>query len=858
MSVAANAAEPAANVASADRNSNNDNSSNTLTVLVATDNHLGFMERDPVRSEDSFHAFDEILQLAKAHRADMVLLGGDLFHENKPSRRTMHRAMALLRKHCMGDAPVAVEYLSDPQVDFPVETQQHVNYEDPNLNIALPVFSIHGNHDDPAGDGNLSAMDTLAVSGLVNYFGRQAEIERIRVSPVLLRKGSTHVALFGLGNIRDERLHRTMARKRLVMCQPAEDTDRWFNLMVLHQNRVPHGPKNHIPEHFLSDFLDLVVWGHEHQCAVEPEYNHQRSFYVTQPGSSVATALSSGEAAPKHVALLRISGRSFKLDKIRIKNVRPFVIEDVVLSQVAALSPQSSEDEIIAYLRDKVEALLVLAQDKYEQQLHDTSASACIDPALGLHPRPLVRVRVEYSGGFETFHPQRFGLLFADRVANPRDIVYFYRKQPATRSPNSNSNSISVDAAATQDDSAASVGVPAPMDAVHVESLIGEFLDDANMQMLVDVELAEAVRQFVHKGDNDAIVQSLKASVDTTQKRIFASSSTDAGAAVNEASLDNHIAAAREQRRQRAIEAGHGLVDSARDDAMVAVTLVSRRSAINAADRQAITSFERAASKRNSSAASSSSVVVASPAPENSDDGSGSNDDDDNDDEEFRNAGSTASKKKPVVRQRRIATAAAASTNTTDKKRPPPLMGLVDHTLSMSSKSSSGSNKREFSAISRPSRSARSTLHSAAAASNRGSSAEPFDVDSDAIAELEVEAKDEEVEDEEDEIENSIPPTPLANRKRQRKTAAAVMPSEAKKQPSARGGRSSTGRGRGRGRGRGSKSSGASSTSQRSSTASSQMPLVAIGDDDDDDDEAADGSASNNRRFGRFSLRKRD
>ena len=26
-----------------------------------------------------------------------------------------------------------------------------VNYEDPNYNISIPVFSIHGNHDDPAG-----------------------------------------------------------------------------------------------------------------------------------------------------------------------------------------------------------------------------------------------------------------------------------------------------------------------------------------------------------------------------------------------------------------------------------------------------------------------------------------------------------------------------------------------------------------------------------------------------------------------------------------------------------------------------------------------------------------------------------
>jgi len=31
-----------------------------------------------------------------------------------------------------------------------------VNYEDPNLNIAIPTFSIHGNHDDPQGTGPVS------------------------------------------------------------------------------------------------------------------------------------------------------------------------------------------------------------------------------------------------------------------------------------------------------------------------------------------------------------------------------------------------------------------------------------------------------------------------------------------------------------------------------------------------------------------------------------------------------------------------------------------------------------------------------------------------------------------------------
>lgn len=28
-----------------------------------------------------------------------------------------------------------------------------VNYQDPNINVSLPVFTIHGNHDDPTGVG---------------------------------------------------------------------------------------------------------------------------------------------------------------------------------------------------------------------------------------------------------------------------------------------------------------------------------------------------------------------------------------------------------------------------------------------------------------------------------------------------------------------------------------------------------------------------------------------------------------------------------------------------------------------------------------------------------------------------------
>lgn len=90
----------------------------TFKILVATDIHLGYMEKDAVRGNDTFATLDEILRLAQENEVDFILLGGDLFHENKPSRKTLHTSLELLRKYCMGDHPVQFEIISDQSVNF--------------------------------------------------------------------------------------------------------------------------------------------------------------------------------------------------------------------------------------------------------------------------------------------------------------------------------------------------------------------------------------------------------------------------------------------------------------------------------------------------------------------------------------------------------------------------------------------------------------------------------------------------------------------------------------------------------------------------------------------------------------------
>lgn len=216
----------------------------TFRILVATDTHVGYHEHDPVRGEDSFRTWDEVLNLAREHRVDFVLHAGDLFHENKPSRRTQLRTTQTIRKHCLGDAPVLVRLLSDAALNFPAT--QRVNYEDPNVNVALPIFIVHGNHDDPAGEGQHSAIDLLAASGLVNYYGRTDSFDAVSLYPVLLQKGHSRLALYGLGNMRDERLHRLFVQRRVHLIRPEDDAD-VFNLLSIHQNRAPRGPKNYIP-----------------------------------------------------------------------------------------------------------------------------------------------------------------------------------------------------------------------------------------------------------------------------------------------------------------------------------------------------------------------------------------------------------------------------------------------------------------------------------------------------------------------------------------------------------------------------------------------------------------------------------
>ena len=62
----------------------------------------GVWEKDAERKDDSFNTFEEVMQMAVEHDVDLLLLGGDLFHDNKPSRTTV-RARSPCVRHPRAD-----------------------------------------------------------------------------------------------------------------------------------------------------------------------------------------------------------------------------------------------------------------------------------------------------------------------------------------------------------------------------------------------------------------------------------------------------------------------------------------------------------------------------------------------------------------------------------------------------------------------------------------------------------------------------------------------------------------------------------------------------------------------------------
>lgn len=342
-------------------------------------------------------------------------------------------------------------------------------------------------------------MDILAAAGLVNHFGRIPENDKIVARPILLRKGTTMLALYGLANVRDERLFRTFQSGNVNFVKPQTGDDNCFNLLAVHQNHVAHTSTSYLPETFLPDFLDFVVWGHEHDCIAEPIKNPHTGFYVLQPGSSVATSLIEGEALPKCVFIMSIKGKKYSLEKIRLMTVRPFIIESVSLQEDTEFGTGASErPAIIEWLTDRVNNMI-------EKAIREWRARPGNEDKRIMPPLPLVRLKVDYSGGYEMENPRRFSNRFIHKVANVNDVVTFHRKRIMSTSVKRKNGKETGKLDVHNE----------RLDNVKIQSLVESFLEkEDGLQILPENGLGDAVKDFVEKDDRNALKNFIESSLE--------------------------------------------------------------------------------------------------------------------------------------------------------------------------------------------------------------------------------------------------------------------------------------------------------------------------------------------------------
>ena len=343
----------------------------------------------------------------------------------------------------------------------------------------------------------------------------------MEIAPILLQKGNTQVALYGMGSLRDERLNRMWQSKKVRFQRPGEGE--WFNIFALHQNRdYGRGSKNCVHESMIPEWMDLIVWGHEHECLIDPTESVVGTFRISQPGSSVATSLTAGESIRKHVGFLDVRGSQFRMTKVPLVQVRTFLLGEVSLSG-HGMDPEDPKIDlhVATFLETEVKVLIREAKEKRQELLIDAKSEGN-DPEEQEHlkfrlEKPeqlLIRLKVEHSG-FTTLNNQRFGARFVGLVGNPVDILLFHRKKEANDS-----------AVAKRRKASKALGtpmVPEDRDEMRIEDLIKDNLDNAEkkLEIIDEAKMNLALDEFVSKEVKQAMFEATNSMLTKQQKKLL-------------------------------------------------------------------------------------------------------------------------------------------------------------------------------------------------------------------------------------------------------------------------------------------------------------------------------------------------
>ena len=313
-----------------------------MKIAFVADTHFGYP-----RFEADASAQGRAAILDACGRADVLVLGGDIFDHRVPRLETLAEVAGLLQE-------------ANKILDAKWRGAQAPAADGAGAKPPLLVLGIHGTHERRAKDA-LNPIAMMAQLGLMADLHNKTVVVEKTTEPADGADGSASIeraAFSGLGGIPDDLVREALGR---LSCKPAAGATNFF---VLHQTMsefVPAAPGLASLED-LPPGYDWYLCGHIHARA---EYMGGK---LLLPGSTVMTQTKDEEREPKGYYLVdtradekggrggraefvEIATRPFWVSELAFDKAQPADVRKKVEGEISRLLAQEWDDNPILKLR---------------------------------------------------------------------------------------------------------------------------------------------------------------------------------------------------------------------------------------------------------------------------------------------------------------------------------------------------------------------------------------------------------------------------------------------------------------------------------------------------------------------------
>jgi DNA repair exonuclease SbcCD nuclease subunit len=239
-----------------------------MKLAFISDLHLGFAFGTE-RGEESFENAEKAFELALKEKPDLVLIGGDIFHDKIPRQEVIGKAIELFTS------------LNQKLRKVLLLKKITKNKETIEKKELIPaVIGIWGTHE-RRHTNSTNPAQLLEKAGLINLLHSES---------ILVEVGYEKIGIHGLSGVPED-----YARDALLSWKP-EPFENSHNILMLHQNLAELIPTeaNAISFADLPEKFDFYLLGHFHWHLEEQHPRTKAPILI--PGSTIVTQLSQKEA----------------------------------------------------------------------------------------------------------------------------------------------------------------------------------------------------------------------------------------------------------------------------------------------------------------------------------------------------------------------------------------------------------------------------------------------------------------------------------------------------------------------------------------------------------------------------------